>query len=302
MSERYTFNLNISNGIYYYTSSLFEKHGITHMFACRFGGISGGEFDSLNVSTKRRGRLGNFDTKENVFENYKRALGTLGYDKNCFCAAAKQVHSNNIVCVDRKFSGFGIDPEKPRMPDGDGLVYYNNSQPRAFLCVKTADCVPVLMCDKNSGSVVSLHAGWRGSVKDICGLAAELLIKNNKNADIIAAIGPCIGRECYEVGEDVYSAAQKALLNAGAGKEDTAEIVAEKYTVSGSVKYKLDISHLNALLLHLHGVPFENIHESKICTNCAKSTDGKYLFFSHRRSCGYSGTQVSIIASGTKNI
>ncbi len=268
------------NGVVYYTSPLFDSLEIPHLFATRFGGVSGGAFDSLNVSTARKDADGFTDSPENVEENYRRALSVMGTLPENACAA-KQVHSDKVVEVSSSDGGKGILCGVPAMPDCDGIIARKNTEKISSVCVKTADCVPVLMKNVKTGDVCAVHAGWRGTVMDIAGKAARKLANGNMT-DIVAAIGPCIGQCCYEVGAEVYTAFEQLFKSKIADYDINLLFTADIH---------LDLALANRELLKLAGVKEDNIDVSGICTCCSGDE-----FFSHRASGGHSGTFVSAIS------
>ena len=273
----------------YCTSQLLTSHGFSHLFATRHGGVSTHpEFASLNVSFSRKNSEGMTDSAQNVFENYKIILGELGISPE-YAVNATQVHSDIILSPNCKDGGRGIDPSLGFMPDCDGVLITAETEIRAA-CVKTADCTPILFANNATGAVCAVHAGWRGTVADISGRAVEkLLATGGTCADIIAAIGPCIGKCCYEVSRDVKDAAQAIL---GKGGKSAEEFFTEVHGKDG--KYMADLAGLNRYLICRRGVPDGNVDILNLCTSCHTDA-GKHDFFSHRASGGHSGTQLSVI-------
>ena len=283
---------NEKNGICYYTSDLLSAYNITHAFFTRHGGVSKGDFSSLNVSTARKDRNGNVDDKKNVFENYRLALNILGTTPEK-SVGAKQVHENMVLRVENCDSARGINPSLSEMNGCDGLFLDESADMIEALCVKTADCVPVLLASKDGKEVSAVHAGWRGTVSDIVTKAAEKFSCNK--SDILCAIGPCIGVCCYEVGEEVYEAVKKLFEYKGIGHL-TDTMFRNVCTCSASSKKKANLSEINKTLLMNFGIPKENIDLSGICTCCHEDE-----FFSHRASGGFSGTFVSAIRRQIRN-
>ena len=285
------FDIHSRCGITYYTSSVLEKAGVPHFFATRFGGVSFGDFESLNVSLTRKDRDGNTDSPANVLENYRRALCIIGSEpEKAF--APRQIHSSDVECITSKNAGFGVLPIKKNEIGFDGAVVRYGTQNVDTACVKTADCVPILLADKKTGDVAAVHAGWRGTVGDIVSHAVQKLAGDP--ADIVCAIGPCIGVCCYEVGEEVYSAAKMLFYKKGI---DNKLSLAFKAVAECSVSQKryADLAKINQLLLAACGVKPENIDVSGLCTCCALDEYKRPLFFSHRASGGFSGTFVSAV-------
>lgn len=284
---------NKRHDLVYYTSKLLSEAGFRHMFCSRMGGVSCGDFASLNVSTARKDTNGYTDSPARVEENYRRALAVLDVAPENACAA-KQVHSNAVVAVKETDGGRGICVSSSTMPEGDGLLLEPDNSHVSAVCVKTADCVPILLANRRTGAVSAVHAGWRGSAMGIVATAAERL-SEGKPEDVLAAIGPCIGVCCYEVGNEVTSAFSQLLRTRGGGSE------IERYlplfpSCSMGGKRHVDLAGINRFLLVHSGVPENNIEVSGMCTSCFRDeVTGEKMFFSHRASGGHSGTFPSII-------
>ena len=281
-----------NDGIIYYASTLLESEGFANGFFARYGGVSKGDFESLNVSTARLDSFGAADSKANVLENYRRALSVIGSEPER-AVAARQVHSADVLKVTGKDGGRGICPDREAMPDADALLLDGKEQGVDVVCVKTADCVPILLANKVSGSVCAVHAGWRGSAADIAAKAAKALSDGDMDS-IIAAIGPCIGLCCYEVGGEVVTAFRELFTSKGYGF-DTDELLPLFPSHSAGGKRHADLAKINARLLEKCGVRRENIDAADICTSCYKDEKGIRPFFSHRAQSGHSGTFVSAV-------
>ena len=290
------FLLKKADTVRYYTSTLLADAGFRNLFATRFGGVSGGDFASLNVSTARKDRNGYTDTAENVEENYRRALAVLEVLPQEACAA-KQVHSNVVYTATAADGGKGILAEKTVLPDGDGVYLAPVSGLRAA-CVKTADCVPILLANRETGAVCAVHAGWRGSASDIVTEAVGRLWDGH-GEHILAAIGPCIGRCCYEIGDEVYTAFARLLRSKDYScKVDDFLPVFPSCSMGG--KRHADLAGINRALLAYAGVLPENIDVAGLCTACRREDEcGERLFFSHRASGGFSGTFPSVVCVRT---
>jgi len=165
---------------------LSEVQGVKHAFFTREGGVSSGLYASLNTG------LASGDLRESVLKNREIVASDLGIsvDKlvNCY-----QVHSNLVVQV-----GEGGLPEEPK---ADGMV---TGARGIALVVFTADCAPVLFADPESQIIGAAHVGWRGSLSGICeAIIAQMEELGAGRNRIVAAVGPCIQQESYEVGDEV---------------------------------------------------------------------------------------------------
>lgn len=163
-----------------------ELDSIRHGFMTRHGGVSEGIYATLNCG------IGSNDDPERVRENRARALTLAGLPAGSLLTCY-QVHSPDVLVVERAWP----EGERPRV---DAMV---TKVQGLTLGVLSADCVPVLFADPESGIVGAAHAGWRGAltgvleatVRAMCDLGA-------KASQIRAAIGPCIGAASYEVGPE----------------------------------------------------------------------------------------------------
>lgn len=279
-----------SGALTYFVSPLLEKHGFRHGFFTRFGGVSTGVFDSLNVSAARKDQAGQTDSRAHIEENYRRALGVFGIAPEN-AATTKQQHTALVRTAGKEDGGRGVKADKNWDDGFDALIVRPDSPVRAA-CVKTADCVPVLLANIRTGAACAVHAGWRGTVAGIAEKAAAGLA-DGRPEDLVAAVGPAIGLCCYEVGEEVVSAVKNALRFRSANFDtDTLFMTVAACSLGGKVH--VDLARANAAILTLCGVPEENIDLARICTACYTDGDTR-PFFSHRASGGYSGTFVSLV-------
>ena len=171
------------------TSSLLSAAGFRHAFFTRAGGISVGPFATLNLSNS----VG--DVPTSVAENLARAAKWLNLDGSQLYWA-NQVHGREVHVV-----GEATSVDSLRMLPGDSLLA---SQGDLACCVRTADCVPILVADQARGRVAAVHAGWRGIV---AGIVPETLMRLRQLGSIpenlIAAIGPHIRVGAFEVSNEI---------------------------------------------------------------------------------------------------
>ncbi len=243
---------------------------VKHLFSTRHGGVSEGDCATMNLSFNRN------DSRENVMENYRRLCGCVGIDA-ADLVLSQQTHTNNVLCVDKTHCGTGVT--LPSFNDVDGLI---TNERGVALVTQYADCTPLLFCDPVKGVIATSHAGWRGTVKLIGKVTVEKMVSQYgcNPEDIIAAIGPCIGKCCYEVDEPVYSEFCKIpFLN-----------LESIFTVKGDGKYMLDLVEANRQILLNSGILPQNLDLSDICT-CCNSED----LHSHRATKGKRGNLAAII-------
>ncbi len=167
-----------------HSAALTALAGIRHGFFGRNGGSSVGEFAENNMSIA----IG--DTPHLVEANRSAAAQTLGYlRKNLYLL--KQVHSADV----RVLSSY---PDNDTPVEADAMV---TRLPALALGILTADCTPILLADGDAGVIGAAHAGWRGAVDGIVGrTVAAMLELGAIRGNIVAAIGPTISGENYEVG------------------------------------------------------------------------------------------------------
>lgn len=256
---------NKKNGISYYSLDEFDKSGIKNMFTTVFGGVSF-ENNELNFGTSVN------DTQENVIENFRRTLSLI--DSNCENAVrSKQTHSDIVIEVEESFKGEGI--LKPqRFLEADGLI---TDIKDLSLVVFYADCVPVLIADKENKTVCAVHSGWRGTHSNIVSKAVEKMIEN-KNChydNLVAAIGPCIGMCHFEVQKNVYDV--------------FIPVYGEEYGKEENGRYFVNLGKIVARQLELSGLKKENIAFMDKCTYCNEE------FYSYRRQAERAGRMAAII-------
>lgn len=180
----------------YLESRLLSAAGFRHAFFTRHGGVSDGAYASLNFS------IGVGDRPENVAQNLERAAAALSVPR-AHIFFASQVHGNAvrpIAAADR--------PEHVLEQSADALLTHTSG----YACaVRTADCVPVLIADPVTGAVAAAHAGWRGVVCGIVGESVAALVARGSNAaELLAAIGPHISLEAFEVSDEVAASIASA--------------------------------------------------------------------------------------------
>jgi polyphenol oxidase len=168
------------------TSGLPTAHG----FFTRRGGVSGGPYASLNCS------LSGGDTRDAVLVNRARAARAIGAEPGRLVGLT-QVHGADVVEVS--------DPWLPgRGPRADAMV---TARTGIALGVITADCAPILLVDRRAGVAGAAHAGWRGTVEGVVEKTVAAMTRLGADpAATVAAIGPCIGQDSYEVGRDLRDA------------------------------------------------------------------------------------------------
>lgn len=174
---------------------ILENTGIVeHCFTTRAGGVSEEIFDSLNLSFTRG------DDESAVMENYDRLAAALDTRKEQF-VCTDQTHTTNVIRVGKEDCGYGVTRQKP-YTDVDGLV---TDEPGVVLSTFFADCVPLYFVDTVNRAIGLSHSGWRGTVGRMGQRTLEKMATEfgTNPKDVVAAVGPSICQDCYEVSEDV---------------------------------------------------------------------------------------------------
>ena len=267
-----TMKLHNSDSVPYLTyNSLSEITFINHAFSTKHGGVSEGEFESMNFAFNRG------DDPDKVTENYKRFCQSAGFDYETLTASA-QDHNTVVRAVTKKDCGVGI--YKPRdMESVDALI---TNEKEVTLVTYYADCTPLFFVDTKNKVIGLAHAGWRGTVGRIGEKVVQKMTElyGTKPADVKAAIGPAISVCCYEVD---YPCAENFLKLEGL---DSEKFVFPKE----NGKYMLDLTEANRQILIHSGISPDNIDVSDICTCC----NCKELH-SHRATHGQRGNLAMII-------
>lgn len=245
-----------------------------HGFSTRLGGVSEGEFASLNLGCRRG------DDPARVRENYHRFFEAVGADAGRL-VMANQVHGTAV----RRVGEEDVKPDllAPTRFEADGLV---TDVPGIALVVFSADCVPILLHDPVRGAVCAVHAGWRGTAAGMARAAVEAMAALGcRPEDIRAAIGPAIGPCCFETGEDVPRAVREEF---GDRMEPCIHPVEPG-------RYRVDLKGLNAAVLRACGVTEEHMDVDMTCTCCEHER-----FWSHRWLTGHGdpgrrGSQGAVI-------
>lgn len=245
---------------------------LTHGFSTRMGGVSKPPFDSMNLSFTRG------DDETDVMENFRRFGKAIGVSDSQM-VFSDQTHTANVGIVTEEDFGKGILKPKD-YTDIDGLV---TNCPGACLVTFYADCVPLFFADPVRKVIGLSHSGWRGTAAAIGRETVEMMGHQfgSRPEDIIAAIGPSICGDCYEVSEDVAQVFRQQFRTE---QSDTF------LTETGGGKYMLDLWKVNAYILLDSGILPEHLSVTDICTCCNSD-----LLWSHRKTGGVRGSLAAFL-------
>lgn len=221
------------------------------LISTRHGGVSEGVYTSLNVGA----HVGD------VFEHVAQNRALVQQHASAPLAYLNQTHSIDVVEAESALQN---------LLDADASINRNG---QAACAVMTADCLPVLLCDAAGTVVAAAHAGWRGLVG---GVIENTVAAMNVTGRLLAYLGPAIGPDAFEVGEEVRAAFVAHDANA-----------AKAFVDIGDGKYLADIYLLARQRLQALGIL--DIYGGEHCTVLQRED-----FFSYRRD-GQTGRMVSAI-------
>jgi YfiH family protein len=251
------------DGIRYYSFDIFSD-SISQAVFTRQGGVSPAPWSSLNVG----GSVG--DEPARVAENRVRSFHLMGRDPASI-HDVWLVHSTDVVHADA--------PRPLEKPSAQADILFTDN-PNVTLFMRFGDCVPLLFHDPAKNVVGIAHAGWLGTVRGVAGAAVRAMQERYGSSpqDILAGIGPSIGRDHYEVGDDVVRQFEEQH------PEDVEDIFERQ---NGSVHLDLWTANLR----QLNRVGVGQVEVSKVCTACHLED-----WFSHRAEKGKTGRFGALIA------
>jgi hypothetical protein len=268
-----TMTLKENNGVpFLIYNRLSQIDFINHAFSTKYGGVSTGEWTSMNFAFSRG------DKAENVIENYKIFSSATGFDYNTLVTSS-QDHHTFVRPVTSKECGIGIWREKD-IKSVDALI---TNEPNVTLVTHYADCTPLFFVDTKNKAIGLAHAGWRGTVGEIGKKVIEKMtvLYGSNPENIIVCIGPAISKCCYEVDKDCA----ENFLNLK--NLDSSAFVFSK----NDGKFMVDLLETNKQIVMSAGVKEENIVLSDLCTKCNSD-----LLWSHRATKGHRGTMCAFMA------
>jgi len=254
-----------TDGITIHTFAGLSRYpGLRHAVSDRAGGVSSGCWESLNLGL----HVG--DEPRRVIENRRRFCDAAGFD-HARLVVAQQVHAGVAAAVTAADSGRGALDHAEAVPGADALVCAQPGVPLMALC---ADCPLVLLVDGPARVLGVVHASWRSIAANILPRSVRLMREMGAEAGRIrAAIGPCVGKCCYEIREGML----KTVNGSG--------LPADTYTERRSAgRLFFDLASAVAGQLQAAGVGERLIETAGLCTACNAGR-----FYSYRASGGQTG-------------
>lgn len=222
----------------------------------RIGGVSEGDFNSLNLG------LSTEDLKNNIEQNRKLFFAALGISESNL-ASSHQVHGTEILIA-----------HEPQRATGYDAVITNKAN--LFVAVTIADCTPILIYDKRTRAVAAIHSGWRGTASKIVERTLNEMQKNfgTIGEDCFAYIGTCISKNAFEVGKEAAEQFDNAFVQFNETKQ----------------KHYVDLKAANLHQLQEFGIPLIQIEIAETCT--VLNNDN---YFSYRKENGKTGRMLAVI-------
>ena len=267
-NDRHIYDEKEVAGVSFLSYPMFEETGIVnHGFSTRFGGVSKGCYATMNISTTRG------DDPEAVAENCRRMANALGVEVEDF-TYTQQTHTTNVVVVKTEDKG-------KRFAETDGMI---TNVPGICLVTFYADCVPLYFVDPVKKVIGLSHSGWRGTVGKIGKVTVEKMTTEYDcdPKDILAAIGPSICQDCYEVSEDVIDCFKEKFDE---------HLWDNLFYQKENGKYQLNLWEANHQIFLESGISEEHIAVTNVCTHCNPD-----VLFSHRTTGNARGNVSAFLA------
>lgn len=252
-------SLRAEDGLPYFQIPEIARLGwVQHAFMTRRGGVSLPPYESLNIS------FTNGDGEGQVLQNRSRITSTFGFHPKDLILL-NQMHQDNILIMKEPL------PLLPERLEYDALV---TNVSNTFLGIRTADCLPIFLVDPKRKVIAAVHSGRQGTALHIIAKVLKIMDQEFASSarDLWVALGPGIGRCCYEIDEKVFVSEWGPFA-----------------THKGNGKWNVDLAGVNINLMERHGISEEHIFWINLCTHCHPD-----LFFSYRKE-GKTGRQLSFI-------
>lgn len=276
--DRRVFNIH-TEGIPYLSFDMFDRLGVPNLFSTRY--ISYDEASGTGVKGLRSAVM-KTETVEEASPICRANRDKLAHQLGSSLEmelVTDQKHTNyvHVATCEEDMGVATVGTFALHRQFVDGIV---TDIPDALLTVFGGDCPPVYIIDPKRRAAGLVHAGWKGTLGKIPQVAiAQMTVKFGCDpADMYAAIGPGVCKDCYEMGDEVYDAfaSQWSREDADAILSRYPAMDAEGNEIPGG-KYHLDLREANRMTLLRAGVPADHIAVSNVCTMCNVDT-----FYSYR--------------------
>jgi len=253
-----------SEGLRYFQFESLAAENVTQAIFTRQGGISPRPWDSLNLGST----VG--DDLDRVTGNKHKILQSIGFSESRL-AQIHQVHSARVIKIEEPVV------DKSTLIPGDAMI---TDITDLLMLMRFADCVPIYIYDPVNHAAALAHAGWKGTVQGVARETVRALVREygSNPKDLLAGIGPSIGPDHYQIGDDVIQEVKNAY------RDTWSQVLS--YNHDG---VKFNLWQANEIALGCAGV--ENIEIAGICTACDTGN-----WFSHRAEKGNTGRFAAVLA------
>ena len=246
-----------SGDLEYLQFKILNRYNVKHCITLRRGGVSKGEYESLNFRT-----LGNDDIS-NVFKNLEIIKKEIGIENVC---KGKQDHTDKVIIIDNKNKDEFLF-ENLNTQNVDGYVVKDKN---IATLVTTADCNPIIIYDTKKNVVANVHAGWKGVINKIYIKAINIMKENfsSNPKDLIVCIGPSIRKCCFTSKEETFKEKFTKLFD-----------YSDRYLSyeEDNETFHIDLIEILKTELKKSNIQDDNIYVADICTRCNTND-----FFSYR--------------------
>ena len=248
-----------SGDLEYLQFKILNRYNVKHCITLRRGGVSKGEYESLNFRT-----LGNDDIS-NVFKNLEIIKKEIGIENVC---KGKQDHTDKVIIIDNKNKDEFLF-ENLNTQNVDGYVVKDKN---IATLVTTADCNPIIIYDTKKNVVANVHAGWKGVINKIYIKAINIMKENfsSNPKDLIVCIGPSIRKCCFTSKEETFKEKFTKLFD-----------YSDRYLSyeEDNETFHIDLIEILKTELKKSNIQDDNIYVADICTRCNTND-----FFSYREA------------------
>lgn len=273
MSEQ-SIKIRTTNNRKYITPNWPAPNNIKAFCTARQGGVSDGRYHSFNLGDNTQ------DSPENILTNKNKLITDLELPNSPLWI--NQVHGNNCIELNTQTAQKSLSDQ---LVSADAVF---TTQPNNICLVRTADCLPILLCDTNgahSTAVAAVHAGWKGFIAGVIENAIDKfnhqLKLSNTQSSVIAWLGPAISQKHFELGPEVYELFIEKYN------------FAENYFIQKNQKHFLDLTGLAKAILEKHHI---TTYYQDFCTY-----EQDDLFYSYRRDHD-TGRMASLIWLEKQNV
>ena len=254
---------------------------LKHCITLRHGGLSSGEYSTLNFRT-----LGQ-DTLENVLGNLEKVRNSVGFsDVHKAC----QAHTDKVLVINKE-NEKEYEFSKLSKEEYDGYIV---DKPSIATLITTADCNPIIIYDKDKNVVANVHAGWKGVINRIYINAIKLMQEKyeSKVEDLVICIGPSIRKCCFTSQEEAFKEKFTSVFEYA---EDYLEYEEDKVT------FHIDLIKILKHEFKNVGVDESQIHVAPICTRCSIDDFFSYRYAVQNKFKDY-GTMATIVELSENNV